>query len=62
MDDPPDEPFYTPAADPDTIDHEYAMSSRARFDADATHAHAVRSDTDDSRSRQFFDLPDDDDS
>jgi len=47
-------------ADPDIIDPEYAMSARECFDADAAHARAVRSAADDSKSRQFFDLPDDD--
>jgi hypothetical protein len=60
-DDPPDDQLYAPAVDPDTIDHAYAMSARARFNADAAHARAVRSEADDSTSRQFFDLPDDDD-
>ncbi len=46
-------------ADPDIIDHEYAMSARARFDADAAHARAVRSSADDVMSREFFNLPSD---
>ncbi len=58
-DDPPE--LYAPAVDPDTIDPAYALSARARFNADAAHARVVRSDADDSASRQFFDLPDDDD-
>ena len=45
--------------DPDTIDHEYALSARARFDADAAHSREwVRSHADNVKSREFFDLPD----
>ena len=42
----------------DTIDREFALSARARFVADAAHSRDwVRSHADDSRSREFFDLP-----
>ncbi len=48
-------------ADPDILDHEYAMSARARFDTEAAHSREVRSSADDFKSRQLFDLPDEED-
>ena len=44
----------------DTLDREYALSARAQFAAEAAHSRDwLRSHADDSRSREFFDLPDD---
>ena len=45
--------------DPDILDQESALSARARFDADAAHSREwIRSHADDAKSREFFDLPD----
>ena len=42
----------------DTIDREFALAARMRFDADAAHSREwVRSYADEEQSREFFDLP-----
>ena len=42
----------------DTLDREYALAARIRFDEDAARSRDwVRSQADDARSRDFFGLP-----
>ena len=42
----------------DTLDREFALAARIRFDEDAAHSREwVRSHADDSLSRDFFGLP-----